>query len=300
MTSHLLSLSLPDCSAQVCTDIQVLAGEIGERNYRFPHKLAATVDYIAHRFQKAYLLPRRLDYRHDGMTFSNIEAALPGATKPDEIIVIGAHYDSALGTPGANDNASGVAALLALAAACASQAAQPARTLRFVAFANEERPFFWGPGMGSLVYARQCRARHERIVAMLNLETMGYFTDTPHSQRYPWPFHFFYPSVGNFLGFVGLLSAARLVRQCLRLFRAHATLPCEGAALPAFVPRVIASDHASFWRCSYPAVMITDTANFRYRYYHHPEDTPDKLTYPHLAAAIVGLTHVVWRLANPS
>ncbi|MCX7847315.1 MAG: M28 family peptidase [bacterium] len=279
-------------------DVEVLAGQIGERNYRFPRKLAAAADYVEARLAASGLPTRRLEYRYDGMTFCNLEAVLPGQSRPDEIVIIGAHYDTALGTPGANDNASGVATVLAIANATVARGSVPARTMRFLAFTNEERPYFWGAGMGSLVYARACRARGEKVVAMLAPETMGYYTTAPHSQRYPWPFHWFYPSVGNFLGFIGMLSAARLVRRCLSFFRAHATLPCEGAALPAFVPRIVASDHSSFWRCGYPAVMITDTAEFRYPYYHHPEDTPDKLAYAPFVSAVLGLANVAWRLAG--
>ncbi len=291
-------VSATEFETAVRGDVAILAGEIGERNYQHPARLAAAADYVQTRLAGAHEHTRRLSYQTDGMTFHNIEAELPGARTPDEIVVVGAHYDSARGTPGANDNASGVAAVIALAHAFAARGMAPARTVRFVAFANEERPFFWFSGMGSLVYARQCKARREKIVAMLTPETLGYYTDEPRSQRYPWPFNWYYPSVGNFVGFVGMLSALRLVKQCVKLFRAHGSMPCEGAALPACVPRIIASDHSSFWRCGYPALMVTDTANFRYRYYHHPEDTPDKLVYARLARAVEGLDHVVWELAG--
>jgi Iap family predicted aminopeptidase len=110
-------------------------------------------------------------YGIEGRECYNLEAEITGSEKPDEIVIISAHYDSLEGTPGANDNATGVAALLALARAFADS--KPERTLRFVAFVNEEPPFFQSDDMGSFIYARRCRERNENVVAMLSLETIN-------------------------------------------------------------------------------------------------------------------------------
>lgn len=169
-----------------------------------------------------------------------------GSTVPSEIVIVGAHYDSVAGCPGADDNASGVAALLVPARELAT--ANPLRTLRFVAFANEEPPYFQTAEMGSRVFARNCRARGENVVAMMSLETIGYYSDEDGSQKYPAPFGAFYPSRGNFIAFVGNLASRALVHRAVGAFRRRASFPSEGGALPGFVPGVGWSDHWSFWQ----------------------------------------------------
>ena len=219
-----------------------------------------------------------------------------GTELPDEIIVVGAHYDSVAGTVGANDNASGVAATLVLARSFARL--PRAKTLRFVAFANEEPPFFKTSGMGSRVYSAACRKRAENIAAMLSLETIGYYTDRDGTQKYPFPLSLAYPSTGNFIAFVGNLSSRSLVHQAIAAFRKHAKFPSEGAALPSFIPGIDWSDHEAFWRVGYPALMVTDTALFRYPHYHTPADTPDKIDFDRLTLVVTGLRSVVADLAD--
>jgi Zn-dependent M28 family amino/carboxypeptidase len=200
------------------------------------------------------------------------------------------------GSPGANDNASGAAAVLALARRFADR--PQARTIRFVLFVNEEPPLFWTDQMGSLVYAREAKQRGDDIVAMLSLETMGCFLDEPGSQRYPPPFGMFYPDEGNFIAFVGMSSSGPLVERAVGAFRGACRFPSEGAALPSLVPRVGSSDHWSFWKQGYPALMVTDTAPYRYRHYHKPTDTPDKLDYERLARVVEGLDAVIRVIAS--
>jgi hypothetical protein len=152
--------------------------------------------------------------------------------------------------------------------------------------------------MGSLRYARRCRERGERITAMFSLETMGCFSDEEGSQRYPFPFRFFYPSRGNFIGFVGNLSSRSLVRSATESFRRQASIPAEGTAAPGWITGIGWSDHWAFWRQGYPAVMVTDTAIFRYEHYHLPQDTPDRIRYGHLARVVAGLERVIVDLAS--
>jgi Zn-dependent M28 family amino/carboxypeptidase len=200
-----------------------------------------------------------------------------------------------LGAPGANDNGSGVAAMLALARRFAGKPAQ--HTLRFVAFVNEEPPYFLTGQMGSFVYAGRCKAHGDRISAMISLETIGYFSDAPHSQTYPAPgLGVFYPSIGNFIGFVSNVPSRHLLRRAIALFRKHANIPSEGAALPAFIPGVSWSDQWSFWQHGYPGIMITDTAPFRYPHYHSATDTPDKLDYDRFALVVSGMEKVIEEL----
>ncbi len=279
-----------DLRAELKSDVQRLAGEIGERNmWRYP-QLNAAADFIEDSFSRAGLHPRRDSYELRGQACHNIEAEIPG-TRPD-IVLIGAHYDSVFGSPGANDNGSGVAALLALARRFAGKTTQ--HKLRFVAFVNEEPPYFLSDQMGSFVYASRCKDRGDRISAMISLETIGYFSDAPHSQSYPAPgLRVFYPTVGNFIGFVSNVHSRALLRRSIALFRKHAKIPSEGAALPSFVPGVSWSDQWAFWQHGYPGIMITDTAPFRYPHYHSAADTPDKLDYDRFALVVSGMQKVI-------
>jgi Zn-dependent M28 family amino/carboxypeptidase len=278
-------------------DVQTLAGEIGERNVATPSQLRAAARFVESSFQEAGYAVHHQDFKVHNVTCQNIEASIQGHALRDEIVVVGAHYDTVPGSPGANDNTSGLAALLTLARARAGSV--PARTLRFVAFVNEEPPFFQTDEMGSVVYAKACRTHGDHIVAMLSLETMGCYDTNPRSQRYPFPMGLFYPSRGDFIGFVSNTANAKLVRQCIRTFRSHVAFPSEGGALPGLLPGVGWSDHWAFWQAGYPAVMITDTAPFRYPHYHLDSDTPDKLDYDRLARVTTGLNVVLESLVNP-
>ena len=237
---------------ELMADVQTLAGEIGERNILRYQQLNAAAEFIDQSFTRAGLNPRRDTYELKGRACHNIEVEIPGA-RP-EIVVIGAHYDSVVGCPGANDNATGMAAVLALARRFAGKPS--GETLRFVAFVNEEPPYFQTEQMGSFVYASRCKARGDKITAMLSLETIGYFSDAPRSQRYPSPaLGLAYPTTGNFIGIVGNYGSRALVRRVIGLFRDQGKLPSEGAALPAFIPGVAWSDHWSFGQCGYPAAL---------------------------------------------
>jgi Zn-dependent M28 family amino/carboxypeptidase len=278
-------------------DVTRLAGEIGERNVRTPVTYRMAADYIESRLIEAGYEVKSQRYIVRNVECRNLEVEIRGRLQPDEIVVIGAHYDSVTGSPGANDNASGVAAMLALARSWAGS--EPGRTLRFVAFANEEPPYFQTSQMGSLVYARHCRAQGDNIVAMLSLETVGYYDTTERSQGYPFPLGLFYPDRGDFIGFVSNSRNRGLVRPCIETFRLHTAFPSQGGALPGWLPGIAWSDHWSFWQVGYPALMITDTAPFRYPHYHQASDTPDQLDYERLARVVTGLDHVVRALVHP-
>jgi len=276
-------------------DVQKLAGEIGERNMWHYAKLNAAAEFIEGAFREAGLPPRRDSYQIDGRECYNIETEIRG-TRP-EIVLVGAHYDSVIGAPGANDNGTGVAGLLALGRRFAGKSTSA--TLRFVSFVNEEPPFFQTPQMGSYVYASLCQRRGDKISAMISLETIGYFSDAPRSQTYPSiGLGAFYPTVGNFIGFVGNIGSRDLLRRAISIFRETKKLPAEGAALPAFIPGVAWSDQWAFWQHGYPGIMITDTAPFRYPHYHSATDTPDKLDYDRFALVVSGLEKVIAKLAD--
>lgn len=278
-------------------DVTHLAVKIGERNSVNAYaKLNAARDWIRLQLTLSGYRVRNHDFQAGGQTFSNLECEIAGQTS--RVVVVGAHYDSAENCPAANDNGSGVAALLALARHFKTLKKKPNCTIRLVAFANEEPPHFWKESMGSLNYARMARKRGDEMVAMLSLETMGYYSDKPGSQKFPGPLALAYPSTGNYIVFVGDLKSGSLVQRCIGSFRKHASFPSEGAALPGEVEGVGWSDQWSFWKVGVPAVMVTDTAPMRYPHYHRPTDLPDKLDYSRLARVVDGLGDVVWDLAR--
>lgn len=236
-------------------------------------------------------------YQVDRYHVRNIAAESAGTSNSGTIVIVGAHYDTAPNCPGANDNGSGVASLLALASLFAGR--KHARTIRFVAFTCEEDPFFQTPDMGSYVYAKACRERGENISAMLSLETIGYYSDKPGSQHNPWPLSRIHGSVANYLLFASNIQSRPLLAEVHTAFRAAGTpVPSHSLWLPGWLRGPSASDQWSFWKHGYPAIMITDTANFRYDAFHTPQDTPDRLCYDKLALVVRGLESVIEKLAS--
>ncbi|MCX6906753.1 MAG: M28 family peptidase [Verrucomicrobia bacterium] len=287
---------LQQLSDRLAAHIQKLAGDIGERNVFKPDAYRRAADYVAGVFRGAGYEVDWERYEAERMTCANLIAARGGSTLSSQIIVVGAHYDSVRGSPGANDNGSAVAALLELARKFAGE--KTMRTVRFVAFANEEPPFFLTDKMGSRVYATGCRERCDDIRAMISLETMGCYNSDPGSQRYPPLFNLFYPDCGNFIAFVGNIASRPLVSRAARVFRSHSNFPLETVAAPSFVPGVNWSDHDSFWREGWRAFMVTDTAPYRYPHYHEATDTPDRVDCDALARVTLGIEAVVRDLAT--
>ena len=232
-------------------------------------------------------------------TVRNLEVAIEPRKNASSTttIVIGAHYDSYLDAPGANDNGSGVAALLELARLLKDL--RPRRTRLLLAFfVNEEPPYFQTDDMGSLRYAQMLAERKEPVSAMISLETIGYFSDAPGSQQYPQPFSAVFSNRGNFVAFVGMPGSRNLVAEVMKSFRAHTDFPSIGGVAPGFIPGINWSDHGSFAEYGFRAMMITDTAVFRYPHYHKPTDTPERLDYERLARVTKGIERVVREMAE--
>lgn len=280
-------------------NIQYLAGHLGERNIWHYENLQAAANYIKRSFIAQGYQPKIQSYEVEGKAVQNVAAELKGAELASEIIIVGAHYDTILGSPGANDNGSGVAALIELAGLLVEQ--KLARTVRFVAFVNEEPPFFQTPDMGSHVYASRAKELDEHIVAMLAIETIGYYSNEKGSQKYPLAgLELIYPNVGNFIGFVANLASFPLLQKIVGSFRSHTQFPSEGIAAPMWLQGASWSDQYSFWQQGYPGIMVTDTALFRYPYYHSKDDTPNKIDYSRTARVIDGLAKVVVDIAEES
>jgi len=276
--------------ANLKTHVQMLAGEIGERNVFRPRALRRAEEYIERTWRAQGYEVVRQEYRLGGEQWANLEVTRRGRSQPTALLLLGAHYDSVMGCPGANDNATGVAALLEIARSFT--AIEPAASVRFVAFVNEEPPFFQTAQMGSRVYAQMARARGDDIRAMVSLETIGYYSDAPGSQHFPFPSWFYdlaFPDRGNFVIFASNWGSRAVMRRAEALFRAQSDFPVESISTFEVVPGVDWSDHDSFWRVGYPAFMVTDTALYRYPHYHEPTDTPDKVNYEALVRVTQGL-----------
>ncbi len=273
-----------------------LADDIGERNDGNLATYHKAADYIAGAFQEAGLSPYAEEYGAKSQ-FRNIIAEHYGTSLPDEVIIVGAHYDTVLLSPGADDNASGVAVMVEMARQLKTM--RLARTIRFVAFANEEYPHYLRDTMGSMVHAKRAYERGDEILAMLSLEMLGYYSDVPNSQSYPAPLSWFYPDTGNFVAFVSNINSRSLVHESIRLFRESKSFPSEGLTAPvALIPDIRRSDHAAFWRYNYPALMVTDTANYRNRAYHDTDDISNSLNYAAMSRITTGLIAVLEQLAG--
>lgn len=286
-------LSMPQraLAIELFADVTALCAH-GPRNDQSPEALEAAAKHIEAALKHAgYDVQREAVPETDA---PNLIAELRG--KSNEIVVIGAHYDSVYDSLGADDNASGVAALLAIARRM--HGSTPNKTVRFVAFVNEEPPAFQTTRMGSWNHARMAHGRSEKIAAMISLEMLGYYSDEPGSQQYPPLLRAIYPSQGDFIAFASNVKSRAMMRNCLRTFRAWAGFPSEGAALPDTIQEIGWSDQWSFWQFGVPALMVTDTALFRNPHYHQPHDTPETLDYERMARVVAGLVHVVESLAR--
>jgi Zn-dependent M28 family amino/carboxypeptidase len=277
-----------------------LAGLIGPRHLGAPKALAAAATLVEREFDSFGYEVEKLPYRVNGQEVCNLVAELPGERRVEEIVVLGAHYDSVWCTPGADDNASAVAVLLEVARLM--RTSLPQRTVRFVAFPCEEPPHFHTGDMGSQTYARHCRERGERIVGMLCLEMVGYFTNKPNSQQVPeiipkflrWIF----PRRGDFLAAVGNLKSWKLAWQFRRGFRRGVRFPLFTICLPELVQEIRLSDNSSFWDQGYPALMLTDTSFLRNPHYHQSTDTPESLDYAAMAKVTLGVLGAMNYLAR--
>jgi Zn-dependent M28 family amino/carboxypeptidase len=299
-TSYAKEIGVPSSTLEstLRTDVTHLAVEIGERNIvNAPASLDKAREFISARLKSFGYEVKEESFVAQGHSVSNLIAEKKGAELSSEIVVLGAHYDTAPGTPGADDNGSGVASALALAETFSKST--PRRTLRFVFFTNEEPPFFNTENMGSEVNAQATRKRNENVVAMISLETMGHFQDAKDSQHYPFPISIAYPSTGNFVAFVGDTGSRQLVRDSIEVFRTYAKIPSEGASVPAAIQGADWSDHGPYWRAGYRAFMVTDTAPFRNQNYHEKTDLPGNVDFRRLALVVEGLVPVLEALVNP-
>lgn len=278
---------------RLLADIGVLAGDIGERHLGRPPALDRAAQWVEGRLSEAGLEVAHEPFRVGDHTCRNLIADV-GPSRPR--LLVGAHYDSVPGCPGADDNATGVAALLALAEALGAHPEPP--PIRLAAFANEEPPYFQSPAMGSRVHARACRRGGVALTGAVALDGLGFYGDTPGSQSYPVAPGTDLPDTGDFLALVANEASAELLEGLFAAFREHARLPAQGAILPESAPGTGWSDHWAFWQEGWAGVMVTDTLPFRNPHYHGPTDSPETLDGDRLTRAVNGLIAAIPALAR--
>jgi hypothetical protein len=288
--------------ARLQQHVQVLSEQFHPRSFDHPNQLDAAADYVRDQMRAAGATVSEQAYLHEGERWRNLVARFGPAQGP--LLVIGAHYDShgdapqrarderqplaLTHTPGADDNASGVAGLIELARALAAHT--PSRPVELVAYTLEEPPFFRSDAMGSMRHARSLREADTDVELMIALEMIGFFSDAPGSQRYPLPgLGRLYPARGDFIGVVGRLQDIRATRALKAAMQGATPLQVWSiSAVPALVG-VDFSDHLSYWRHGYPALMVTDTAFFRNDQYHQAGDTAGRLDYQRMALVVRGV-----------
>ena len=275
--------------------VAFLSQEVGPRSLGQPEKLDQAADRLLEEFKSLGYEVSVQTYSADGRSVRNVIAEKRGSSDPERVWIVGAHYDTVPETPGADDNASGVAVLLELARLRAQS--PPACTFRFVAFTLEEPPHFKTGLMGSRVYAASLKERGEKIEGMICLESVGYYSDEPNSQDFPlFPLKWIYPDRGNFVTLVSNLHSGRLANRIEKSFKKTSPLAMEVFAGPVAVTGTDWSDHDSFWRAGYRAVMLTDTAPFRNPNYHEPTDRIETLDFLKMTRLTLGLSHVLEEL----
>lgn len=289
-------LDIPQIASRASRIIEILAREHPSRSGLFPERLHAAAEFIEREFQALGYAVESQRYISEGSTVRNLIAELPGKDQSKPIIVLGAHYDTVPGTPGADDNASGVAGLLELARLLKDSSRS--RTIKFVAFTHEEPPYFYTSQMGSRQYAKALKRQKQKILVMFSLEMIGYAGEHLN-QMYPFVLLrqlMGYPKNGSFIGLVGNVRTMRLVKLVRTTMRESCSVGVESLSAPGFLPPLFLSDHSSFWRRGYPAIMVTDTAFLRNPHYHLPSDTEGTINYSFLAEVVRGLVCAVQSL----
>lgn len=285
-------------SERMRRDVRVLTSITPARNAYNIASLDKSADYITAEFGKTGCRIDRQYFSNKDKRYQNIVCSF--GPEDAERIVIGAHYDVKGEQPGADDNASGVAGMLEIARLIGETKAPIRHRVDLVAFTLEEREFLREPlrtrKLGSYTYAKGLHESGARVRLMMALEMIGYFSDKPGSQRYPLFLKWFYPDKGNYIAVVGSLGEGLAVQDIKRHMSAACRIPVESLSAPSLIPGVNFSDHHSFWRFGYRAIMITDTAFYRNPNYHRATDTVETLDFGKMAEVVKGVYWTIDRL----
>jgi Zn-dependent M28 family amino/carboxypeptidase len=262
--------------------VEALATIDPPRSAAHPESLERAARFIAAQLTAAGLKPELQPFRVGSNQYFNVSALVGSGNR--KRIVVGAHYDVYGENPGADDNASGIAALLQIASKVASQSLP--LDVELVAFALEEPPYFGSENMGSVHHARALARSGTQVAVMFSLEMLGYYSDEPGSQKYPQP-HLanYFSTTGNYIAVLGLSDDAQLLEQIRKAMSAATDLKAFTLSGPPDFPGISQSDHFNYWRQGFPAVLVTDTANFRNPHYHQDSDKPETLDYVRLQKA---------------
>lgn len=292
--SYLSKISIPVSKKNLYECVAALVDTEQFRNYLNTGALNQAADFIQKKFEASGGRVDVQEYGFGDNLYKNVICSF--GPEEGERIVIGAHYDVCEHQPGADDNASGVAGLLEIARLLGVEKPDLKCRVELAAYTLEEPPFFKTGHMGSAVHARSLADKSVPVREMVSLEMIGYYTDKEDSQRYPLDFFkWFYPERGNFIAVVGNLRQFALTRRCKDYLTQASQVAVFSINAPALLPGIDLSDHQSFWRCGFPAVMVTDTAFYRNENYHQPGDTIDTLDFDKMAEVVKG---VYWYLIN--
>lgn len=274
--------------ARLLGHVKTLSVKLSPRSVENPRNLNMAADYIRDELTSYGIEVTEQSYDVAGQQFRNIVARFGPKDTKVPLLIFGAHYDSHDKTPGADDNASGVAGLLELSRLL--QQYPPTRPIEVVAYSTEEPPHFGSENMGSAHHAVLLSKDLKQVDLMIGIEMIGYFSDEPNSQRYPDPtLAKIYPHTGNFIAVVGRIRETFVARDIAKLLRYPSNLPVESFNAPEGFPGLDLSDHRNYWSQGIPAVMVTDTAYMRNKNYHKAGDTFDTLDYKRMSQVVSGL-----------
>jgi len=276
--------------------VSVLCNDIGSRSIQEPRNLARAQEYIHERFTDCGMDVRVQSYEAFGNPTANLIGFHPDTDLDSPLLLLGAHYDTVMGTPGADDNASAVAVMLEVARLFNTQTIDRPGNVLFAAFSTEEPPSFNTRYMGSRIFVRSLGTEKLVVQGALILEMVGYYSDKPGSQKIPLTVKWMgFPNTANFIAVVGNGSSRSLVKGVVEsIMDSDCGLPVEDLTIPGsghILPAARLSDNASFWDARIPAVMITDTSFFRNPHYHTHRDKPETLDYEKMSQLVIGLTH---------
>lgn len=275
--------------------VYTIVEKFDDRVYSNIEMLNATAKYIYDEFSKysddvsyqTYQLKEFID--KEVFEYKNVIANFRGTEGcKDELIIIGAHYDTFGGHAGANDNTSAVAGLLELARVLKEH--PPKCNVQIVSYTLEEPPAFGTEKMGSFIHAKRLKEEKIKVKVAIVLDMIGFYSNEPNSQMYPVPLmNLYYPNKANFISVVGNFSNILEVREAKNILKSTSNLPVYSINAPAFISGIDFSDHRNYWKFGYPALMISDTAFYRSNNYHTRHDTPDTLDYEKMAKVIEGV-----------
>ncbi len=267
-------------TARIKTDLFYLTKECRFRNFQHPDQLNKAADYIKRQFaavtDSVWFQNYSLDssYAIDSSGFKNVVCSL--GPRDAERIIIGAHYDACLDQEGADDNASGVCGMLELARLLKNEKLK--YRVDFVAYTNEEPPFFGTNEMGSYVHAKSLYDSNVKVKGMICLEMIGYYSEAAHSQEYPVFFlEWFYGNKGNFITVAKKNFNGAFARFISKRMKKDQVIRTKSFTGPQWVGGIDLSDHRNYWKFGYSAVLITNTAFFRNKNYHTVGDTAERL-----------------------